>query len=63
MIASLAPRALKDPVRESIREIRQAWEDELRKTHLREEKREQKKEDKREKKAEPKSPPPRAVNQ
>jgi membrane protein required for colicin V production len=63
VIASLAPRALKDPVRESIREIRQAWDDELRKSHQREEKREQKQEDKREKKAEPKSPPPRPVNQ
>jgi membrane protein required for colicin V production len=61
-IAALAPRALKDPVRESIREVRQAWDDELRKTHLRQEKREQTQDDKREKKAEPKSPP-KAVNQ
>jgi len=62
-IAALAPRALKDPVRESIREVRQAWDEELRKTHLRQEKREQTQDDKREKKAEPKSPPPKAVNQ
>lgn len=55
MIAALAPRALKDPVRESIQEIRQAWNDQVRKS--------QKREDPRDKKAEPKSPPPKAVQQ
>lgn len=59
VLASLAPRALKDPVGESIREIRQAWEDEVRKSHQSE----QKRGDKRDNKAEPKSPPPKAVNQ
>jgi len=49
MIAALAPRALKDPVRESIREIRQAWDDQIRKSKKREK--------------EPKSPPPKPVNQ
>jgi membrane protein required for colicin V production len=53
VLASLAPRALKDPVRDSVREIRQAWDDQVRKSHIREEKREK----------EPKSPPPRPVNQ
>jgi membrane protein required for colicin V production len=53
MIAALAPRALKDPVRESIREIRQAWDDQVRKTLKREEKHDK----------EPKSSPPRPVNQ
>ena len=53
VLASLAPRALKDPVRDSVREIRQAWDDQVRKSHIREEKRDK----------EPKSPPPRPVNQ
>jgi membrane protein required for colicin V production len=53
VLASVAPRALKDPVRDSIREIRQAWDDEVRKSHIREEKRDK----------EPKSPPPRPVDQ
>lgn len=53
MIASLAPRALKDPVRDTIREIRQAWDDQVHKSRMKEEKREK----------EPKSPPPRPVNQ
>jgi membrane protein required for colicin V production len=50
VIAALAPRALKDAVHQTVGEIRQAWDDEVRKSH------------KREKKAEPKSPP-RPVNQ
>ena len=45
VLASLAPRALKDPVRDSVREIRQAWDDQVRKSQKREK--------------EPKSPPPR----
>jgi membrane protein required for colicin V production len=49
IIASLAPRVLKDPVRETIREIRQAWDDQVRKSQKREK--------------EPKSPPPKAVKQ
>ncbi len=49
VLASLAPRALKDPVRDSVREIRQAWDDQVRKSQKREK--------------EPKSPPPRPVNQ
>jgi membrane protein required for colicin V production len=53
IIASLAPRALKDPVRDTIREIRQAWDDQVHKSHMKEEKHEK----------EPKSPPPRPVNQ
>ena len=59
VLASLAPRALKDPVRESVREIRQAWDDQVRKSRKREEKRDEKRDDK----PEPKSPPPKAVNQ
>lgn len=59
VLASLAPRALKDPVQESVRELRQAWDDQVRQSHQREEKRD----DKRDNKAEPKSPPPRPVNQ
>ena len=54
-IAALAPRALKDPVRETIAEIRQAWNDELHKS--------QKRDRKQEKTTEPKSPPPKPVNQ
>jgi len=53
IIAALAPRALKDPVRDTIREIRQAWDDQVHKSRMKEEKREK----------EPKSPPPRPVNQ
>ena len=55
VLASLAPRALKEPVRESVDEIRRAWDDQIRKSR--------KKDDKRDKTAEPKSPPPKAVNQ
>jgi membrane protein required for colicin V production len=54
IIAALAPRALKDPVRQTIREIRQAWDEEVIKSR----KRDQKKD-----KTDPKSPPPRPVNQ
>ena len=57
VLASLAPRALKDPVRDAVREIRQAWDDQVRKSKRREEK-----DEKREKTSEPKSPP-RPVNQ
>lgn len=53
IIASLAPRALKDPVRDTIREVRQAWDDQVHKSRRKEEKGEK----------EPKSPPPRPVNQ
>jgi membrane protein required for colicin V production len=53
IVASLAPRALKEPVRQSIGEIRQAWDEEVRKSQRRE----------REKAAEPKSPPPHPVDQ
>jgi membrane protein required for colicin V production len=63
MIAALAPRALKDPVRESIREVRQAWDDQVRKALKKDEQREEKSDSKREKTATPKSPPPRPVNQ
>ena len=49
VLASLAPRALKDPVRDAVREIRQAWDDQVRKSQKREK--------------EPKSPPPRPVDQ
>ncbi|MBZ5631867.1 MAG: CvpA family protein [Acidobacteriia bacterium] len=59
VIASLAPKALKDPVRETVREIRQAWDDQVRKSHQKDEKQDEK----RDKKPEPKSPPPKAVNQ
>jgi len=58
VLASLAPRALKDPVRDAVREIRQAWDDEVRKSKRREEK-----DERREKTSEPKSPLPRPVNQ
>jgi membrane protein required for colicin V production len=53
IIAALAPRALKDPVRDTIREVRQAWDDQVHKSRRKEEKGEK----------EPKSPPPRPVNQ
>lgn len=49
IIASLAPRALKDPVRDAVREVRQAWDDQVRKSQRRDK--------------EPKSPPPKPVNQ
>ena len=55
IIASLAPRALKDPVRQTVREIRQAWDEEVLKSR--------KHDQKKEKAAEPKSPPPKPVNQ
>lgn len=58
VLASLAPRALEDPVRDTVREIRQAWDDQVRKSKRREEK-----DEKRDKTPEPKSPPPRPVNQ
>jgi membrane protein required for colicin V production len=49
VLASLAPRALKDPVRDTVQEIRQAWDDQVRKSKKREK--------------EPKSPQPRPVDQ
>ena len=52
VIAALAPRALKDAVRQTVGEVRQAWDDEIHKS--------QKHESKREKTAEPKSPPPKS---
>ena len=58
--AAVAPRALKDAVRQTVGEIRQAWDDEVRKSQKRVDKRD---DDKREKTAGPKSPPPRPVNQ
>ena len=58
VIASLAPRALKDPVQDAVREIRQAWDDQVRKSKRRDEK-----DETREKTSEPKSPPPKPVNQ
>jgi membrane protein required for colicin V production len=51
MAASLAPRALKNSVRQSVEEIHQAWEDQVHKSQ------------RREKKTEPKSPPPKPLNQ
>jgi membrane protein required for colicin V production len=51
IVASLAPRLLKDSVRETAREVHEAWEDQVRKSQ------------RREKKAEPKSPPPKPLNQ
>jgi membrane protein required for colicin V production len=54
MIAALAPRALKEPVRETVRELRQAWDDQIRRSRQHDDKTE---------KAAPKSPPPKAVNQ
>ncbi len=53
VIASLAPRALKEPVRQTVGEIRQAWDEQVRKSQKRE----------REKTDEAKSPPPHPVNQ
>jgi membrane protein required for colicin V production len=49
VLSSLAPRTLKDPVRDTIREIRQAWDDQVRKSQKREK--------------EPKSKLPRPVDQ
>jgi membrane protein required for colicin V production len=59
VLADLAPRALKEPVRETVREIRQAWDDQVRKSRKREENRDEKSDDK----PEPQSPLPKAVNQ
>jgi membrane protein required for colicin V production len=55
VLAALAPRALKEPVRQTIAEIRQAWDEQVHKS--------QKREKTRENGPEPKSPPPKAVNQ
>jgi membrane protein required for colicin V production len=50
MVATLAPRALKNSVRETVAEVHQLWDDQVRKSR-------------REKKPEPKSPPPKPLNQ
>lgn len=55
MVATLAPRALKNSVRETVNEVHQAWEDQVRKS--------QRREAKQDKKTEPKSPPPKPLNQ
>jgi hypothetical protein len=60
IIASLAPRALKDSVSNTVAEIRQAWDDQVRKSQKRDDKGNN---DKRDKTAGPKSPPPKPVNQ
>jgi membrane protein required for colicin V production len=60
IIAALAPRVLKDSVRQTVGEIRQAWDDEVRKSRKRIDKPDN---DKREKTSAPKSPPPKPVNQ
>lgn len=60
VLASLAPRALKNAVSQTVGEIRQAWDDEVHKSQKRGDKRDN---DKRQKTSEPKSPPPGPVNQ
>jgi membrane protein required for colicin V production len=50
MVATLAPRALKNSVRETVSEVHQLWDDQVRKSR-------------REKKPDPKSPPPKPLNQ
>lgn len=50
MVATLAPRGLKNSVRETVAEVHQLWEEEVRKSR-------------REKRSEPKSPPPKPLNQ
>lgn len=54
MVATLAPRGLKNSVRETVAEVHQLWDDQVRKSR---------REPKREKAAEPKSPPPKPLNQ
>ena len=54
MVATLAPRALKNSVRETVSEMHQLWEEQVRKSR---------RDPKREKTAEPKSPPPKPLNQ
>ena len=54
MVATLAPRALKNSVRETVSEMHQLWEDQVRKSR---------RDPKREKTAEPKAPPPKPLNQ
>jgi len=54
MVATLAPRALKNSVRETVAEVHQLWEDQVRKSR---------RDLKQEKKPEPKSPPPKPLNQ
>jgi membrane protein required for colicin V production len=51
MVATLAPRALKNSVRETVSEMHQLWEDQVHKSQ------------RRDKKSEPKSPPPKPLNQ
>jgi membrane protein required for colicin V production len=55
MIATLAPRGLKNSVRETVGEVHQLWDDQVRKS--------QRRDPKQEKKSEPKSPPPKPLNQ
>jgi membrane protein required for colicin V production len=54
MVATLAPRALKNSVRETVGEMHQLWDDQVRKSR---------RDPKQEKKPEPKSPPPKPLNQ
>ena len=54
MVATLAPRGLKNSVRETVAEVHQLWDDQVRKSR---------RDPKREKTAEPKSPPPKPLNQ
>jgi len=54
IVATLAPRALKNSVREKVNEVHQLWDDQVRKSR---------RDPKREKPAEPKSPPPKPLNQ
>ena len=54
MVATLAPRGLKNSVRETVAEVHQLWDDQVRKSR---------REPKREKTADPKSPPPKPLNQ
>ena len=53
VLAAIAPRALKDSARQTMAELRQAWEDEVHKSERRGQKKEK----------EGKSPPPKEVNQ
>lgn len=54
MVATLAPRGLKNSVRETVAEVHQLWDDQVRKSR---------RDPKREKTAEPKSPPPKPLKQ
>jgi len=54
VVATLAPRGLKNSVRETVAEVHELWDDQVRKSR---------RDPKREKTAEPKSPPPKPLNQ